>query len=154
VEELRVVEVCNACRHVIISKDGIRSLFWILDRNGRFFLKKGDLSIAFVSKKKIKTIHDQFLGDDSPTDVITFQGDPALNFVGEIVVCPLYALEQSKFYGTTFEEEIKLYLVHGYLHLCGLRDKNKKEIEEMREGERYCMHFLGSLSLQASLKGQ
>jgi probable rRNA maturation factor len=154
VENLRVVEICNVRCHAIVSEDGVRNLFWTLDRNGRFFLEKGDLSIAFVSKKKIEIIHGQFLGDDSPTDVVTFQGDSALNFAGEIVVCPSYALEQSRFYGTTFEEEIKLYLVHGYLHLCGLKDKSKEEIGEMREGERYCMNFLNSLPLKISPKGQ
>jgi probable rRNA maturation factor len=152
VENLRVVEVCNACRLVVVGEESVRDLFWELDRDECYYLGNGDLSISFVSKKKIRAIHGQFLGDNSPTDVITFQGDSDLNFVGEIVVCPLYALEQSKVYGITFLEEVKLYLVHGYLHLCGLKDKNEKEIREMREGERYYMNLLKDFPLQISFK--
>jgi probable rRNA maturation factor len=77
-----------------------------------------------------------------------------LNFAGEIVVCPSYALEQSKFYGTTFREEVKLYLIHGYLHLCGLEDKTEKEVQEMREGEAFCMDFLKNCELRISIKAQ
>jgi probable rRNA maturation factor len=151
VGKLRVVEICNTCRRVVVSEDSIRNLFWKLDQGNRFYLAEGDLSISFVSKKKMGAIHGQFLGDRSPTDVITFQGDSALNFAGEIVVCPLYALEQNKIYGTTFEEEIKLYLVHGYLHLCGLKDKSEEEIREMREGEAFCMDFLKNFTLEVFL---
>ena len=149
-ENLRVVEVCNTCRCVAVTEGNVRDLFWALDRDECYYLGNGDLSISFVSKKKIKAIHKQFLGDNSPTDVITFQGDSDLNFAGEIVVCPPYALEQSKIYGMTFSEEVKLYLVHGYLHLWGLKDKNEKEVREMREGERYYMDLLKDLPLQIS----
>jgi probable rRNA maturation factor len=139
---------------MVISENSVRDLFWVLDRNGRFYLGEGDLSISFVSKKKMGTIHGQFLGDDLPTDVISFQGDPDLNFAGEIVVCLPYALGQSKIYGTTLGEEVKLYLVHGYLHLCGLEDKSEDEIQKMREGEYYCLNFLKDLPLRVSLKAQ
>jgi probable rRNA maturation factor len=152
VEKLRAVEVCNTCRRVVVSEKSVCDLFLELDRCGRFHLTEGDLSISFVPKEKIRAIHGQFLGDNSPTDVITFQGDSELNFAGEIVVCPLYALEQSKIYGTTFSEEVKLYLVHGYLHLCGLGDKTEIEAREMRTGETFCMNFLKNFRLEVSLK--
>ncbi|MDR2806823.1 MAG: rRNA maturation RNase YbeY [Puniceicoccales bacterium] len=149
---LRAVEVCNACRKLTIVPENICDLFQKLDRCQGFHLEKGDLSLAFVSKKKIKEIHRQFLGDFSLTDVITFRGDRDLNFAGEIILCPVYARDQSKIYGTTFEEEVKLYLVHGYLHLCGLKDKTEKEAQEMRAAEIFCMNFLKNFVLQVFLK--
>jgi probable rRNA maturation factor len=154
VENLRVVEVSNACRSIIVVEENVCGLFQKLDKCGRFCLAGGDLSISFISRQKMKAIHSQFLGDSSLTDVITFQGDPDLNFSGEILVCPLYALEQSKIYQTTFREEIKLYLIHGYLHLCGLEDKTEKEARNMREGEVFCMDFLGDYPLQIFLRNQ
>jgi probable rRNA maturation factor len=154
VENLRVVEVFNACRSVIIIEENVCGLFRKLDKCGQFRIADGDLSISFISKQKMKAIHGQFLGDSSLTDVITFQGDPDLNFSGEILVCPLYALEQSKIYQTTFREEIKLYLIHGYLHLCGLKDKTEKEAQDMRNGEVFCINFLGDYPLQIFLKNQ
>jgi probable rRNA maturation factor len=87
VENLRAVEVCNICRHIVIPVEDVRDLLWALDRNGQFQLIGGDLSVAFVPRKRIRAIHSKFLGDDSPTDVIPFPGDPELNFAREIVVC-------------------------------------------------------------------
>ncbi|MDR2371570.1 MAG: rRNA maturation RNase YbeY, partial [Puniceicoccales bacterium] len=153
VEDLRAIEVCNACRRIVISAEDVRNLFWALDRNGQFYLAEGDLSVAFVPNEKIRAIHGEFLGDHSLTDVISFPGDPELNFAGEIVVCPLYAMEQSKFYNTTLCDEIKLYLVHGYLHLCGLKDKSEEEAQKMRSGEKYCLDFLKNFPLQVSPMG-
>jgi probable rRNA maturation factor len=154
VNQLRAIEIYNSCRSVFIREENICDLFLKLDQNGRFHLAEGDLSVAFVSKKKIKALHGEFLGDDSVTDVITFPGDPKLNFAGEIVVCPSYAQEQNKIYGTTFAEEVKLYLVHGYLHLCGLRDKTAEEAREMRLGEAFCMDCLRSSPLRISCQGR
>jgi probable rRNA maturation factor len=146
------VEVCNTCRSVIVFEESICELFRKLDKCERFRIGDGDLSISLISRQKMKAIHAKFLGDSSLTDVITFQGDSDLNFSGEILICPLYAFEQSKIYQTTFREEIKLYLIHGYLHLCGLEDKTEKEARHMRDGEAFCMNFLGDYSLQIFLR--
>jgi probable rRNA maturation factor len=97
-----------------------------LDQTTQFYLAEGRLSISVFSKKR-RAIHGQFFGDSSPTDVITVQGDSASNFAGEITARPLFALEHNEIYGTTFEQDIKLYLVHGYFHLCGLKDKSEAE---------------------------
>jgi probable rRNA maturation factor len=152
VSDLRVVEVCNGCRSIFVSEASVRDLFLALDGCRRFRIAAGDLSISFVSKKKMKEIHGQFLGDSSLTDVITFRGDPDFDFAGEIVVCPLYALDQSRIWGTTFPDEVKLYLIHGYLHLCGLEDGSEKEIHEMRSAEIFCLDFLKNFKIEVNSK--
>ncbi|MDR2200911.1 MAG: rRNA maturation RNase YbeY [Puniceicoccales bacterium] len=151
-KKLRTIEFYNRCRRVTIPEENVRDLFHRLDAFGKFPIGNGELSVAFVSEKKIKAIHSQFLGDRSPTDVITFPGDTDLDFAGEIIVYPLYAFAQSKRYGTTFPDEVKLYLVHGYLHLHGLGDKTEKETEQMRRCEALCMNYLKNFALQVSLK--
>jgi probable rRNA maturation factor len=152
VGDLRVVEVSNYCRSIFISEASVGNLFRALDSCGRFCIAAGSLSISFVSKKKMREIHGRFLSDFSLTDVITFRGDPDFDFAGEIVVCPSYALSQSRVWGTTFSNEIKLYLVHGYLHLCGLGDKNEEEARAMRSGEIFCLNFLKNFDLKVTLK--
>ena len=47
-------------------------MFAILDEFGGFDPPPGEISIAFVSKIEISRIHDVFMQNDSPTDVITF----------------------------------------------------------------------------------
>jgi probable rRNA maturation factor len=149
---LRVVEVSNYCRSVFVSEASVGNLFRALDGCRRFCLAPGSLSVSFVSKQKMREIHGQFLGDFSLTDVITFRGDPDFDFAGEIVVCPSCALEQSRVWETTFPNEVKLYLVHGYLHLCGLEDRSEEEAHAMRSGEIFCLNFLKNFDLEINLR--
>jgi probable rRNA maturation factor len=152
VGDSRVIEVSNQCRSIFISEASVGNLFRALDNCGRFRIAAGNLSISFVSKQKMREIHGRFLGDSSLTDVITFRGDPDFDFAGEVVVCPAYALDQSRVWGTTFPEEMKLYLTHGYLHLCGLGDESEEEAQEMRSGEIFCLNFLKNFDLEVDLK--
>lgn len=103
------------------------------------------LSVAFVSSSRMRSLHQQFLQDSSLTDVITFPGDPEFGFAGEIIVCPAYAEQQAKHFHTGLDEEVKLYLIHGFLHLSGLNDKTPEECTVMRMAEAYCQEFLKDL---------
>ncbi|HOU47621.1 MAG TPA: rRNA maturation RNase YbeY, partial [Chitinophagales bacterium] len=42
-------------------------------------------------------------------------------------------------YNITFENELLRVLAHGLLHLCGYKDKSKKEAAEMRQKEEECL---------------
>lgn len=143
----RVVEVCNTCRRFFIPEQRVVELFRQLDRNERFSIPDGELSVSFVSESKMRQLHVQFLNDASITDVITFSGDPELDFAGEIVVCPKYAERQCLRYHNAFSREVELYLIHGFLHLAGLKDKTLEEARKMREAEIYCFNFLSDFEL-------
>lgn len=69
---------------------------------------------------------------------------PAENgtFAGEIVICVDQARRAAKEFGTTFEAEILLYLVHGWLHLAGLNDLVPAERAQMRAAEAEALAFL------------
>jgi probable rRNA maturation factor len=152
VGDLRTVAVCNSCRSIFVSEANVCDFFRSLDNCGRFCVGEGDLAVSFVSKEKMRKIHGQFLKNSSLTDVITFRGDADFNFAGEIITCPLYALDQSRAYGTTFPDEVKLYLIHGYLHLCGIGDGSEKEAREMRSAEKFCLDFLKNFKLEINLR--
>jgi probable rRNA maturation factor len=102
----------------------------------------GDLSIAFLTDDRLASLHDDFLNDPTPTDVITFPGDPLMDFAGEVCVSVDRALSVCSEHGHSFEEELTLYLVHGLLHLAGWDDKTPEDRIGMREGESRVMHTL------------
>jgi len=149
----RTVEVCNACRRFFVSESSVVELYHQLDKNPRFAIPDGDLSISFVSEQRMRSLHQQFLNDPSITDVITFLGDPMMDLAGEVVVCPGYAEKQCKRYGTRFEREVTLYLVHGFLHLSGLKDKTPEDASSMRAAEVYCLQFLNDFNIDIIKKG-
>lgn len=92
-------------------------------------------------------LHAAFLDDPAPTDVITFDGDPALGSAGEVCVCADVAHEYSRDHGGTFARELLLYLVHGYLHLAGYDDVRPAWKRSMRAAESRAMRMLESAGM-------
>lgn len=82
------------------------------------------------------------MSDPSPTDVITFPGDPAMDFAGEICVSADRARSFSKRQGSDFSRELALYLVHGYLHLAGHDDTDPQAKRKMRQAEKKALLLL------------
>jgi probable rRNA maturation factor len=84
-----------------------------------------EVSVVLVSDRRIAEIHRRFMNASGPTDVITFQH-------GEIFVSTQTAKRQARQFGTSFEHELRLYLVHGLLHLAGFDDKTSVGAAEMK----------------------
>lgn len=65
-----------------------------------------------------------YLGDYSPTDVISFDISPLKKdrLLADIVVSTDMAVRNSKVYKTSPEYELHLYISHGILHLLGYND--------------------------------
>ncbi|MDR1232661.1 MAG: rRNA maturation RNase YbeY [Puniceicoccales bacterium] len=134
----RKVQIFNGVKWLNFSNGEIFALFSVLD-SSPFKIPEGELSIAFLGKEAMQDLHLKFFDDGTVTDVITFEGEKGMNFAGEICVSPDYAYGNCKTYGTTFSEELSLYLIHGYLHIYGLNDISSDEAKKMREGEHICM---------------
>jgi probable rRNA maturation factor len=124
------------------SQGSIQELFRILHSIDRFKHPTGELSIVFLPADIHTELHKKFHNNPEPTDVITFQGDPMTNFGGEICVSPGYALEYVHLHGGEFAIEVTLYLVHGWLHLCGLNDIEENDRQNMRKEEHRCINLL------------
>jgi probable rRNA maturation factor len=75
-----------------------------------------EVVVILVSDKRIAEIHRRFMNQRGPTDVITFQH-------GEIFISTETAKRQSREFSTALDHELRLYLVHGLLHLRGFDDK-------------------------------
>lgn len=80
-------------------------------------------------------LHGRFLEDSTSTDVITFDGDKDADHAGEICVCPDVAASYADDHGLDFSMELALYIMHGYLHLCGLDDTDAEKRKKMRAAE-------------------
>lgn len=58
------------------------------------------------------------------------------DYLGDIVICPSVALENSQIYHNDFYKELFLYIIHGILHLQGYTDTdNQKRLKMQRRGE-------------------
>ena len=140
-------QISNQCPGIKYSEKAIEALFQALDQKGSFDAPSGELSFAFVTKEEIARIHGEFMNDPTPTDVITFPGDPEHRVAGDICVSPEVALEYAKANQLDFSEELTLYLVHGYLHLAGFDDIEDEDRKEMRKAEQVAMNLAKSLQI-------
>lgn len=133
------VQVNSLCPNLRYKESEIETLIQVLDKAGSFDAPQGELSIAFVDKLEIARLHDDFMGDPTPTDVITFPGDPDIEQAGEVIVCPQVAKEFAEKEILPFSNELSLYVIHGYLHLCGFDDIEDTDRAEMRKAEQQAL---------------
>jgi probable rRNA maturation factor len=85
-----------------------------------------EVTIVFVSDSRIARIHRDFMSIEGPTDVITFQH-------GEIFISVETAERQAIGLGNTFDYELRVYIIHGLLHLAGYDDLTEPGFEEMAQ---------------------
>jgi len=101
---------------------------------------KGDISLnmLFTDNKQIKELNRRYLHRNAPTDVIAFctNNKHLTGFIGEIAISVEMAEINSRQYGNSKENELRLYVVHGILHLLGYDDESSKrrKIMEERQG--------------------
>jgi len=98
------------------------------------------LSLSFVSKQRMRALNKKYFKKNSLTDVIGlgYEGNRSgmyEYYLGDILICPEVASDNSKIYSNPLSEEIKLYVVHGMLHLLGYDDGTKESRGKMRRKE-------------------
>ena len=103
---------------------------------------RGELSVVFMTDAALARLHDDFLDDPTTTDVITFEGDPALGTAGEICVSADTADAYARAQARDFSAELTLYLVHGWLHLAGHDDLEPAKKRAMRRAEARAMRLV------------
>jgi probable rRNA maturation factor len=89
----------------------------------------GELSISFVSPEEMTGLHQRFMGEDGPTDVLSFPMDED-GLLGDVVVCPDEAASNNP---DDPAAEMRLLVVHGVLHLLGYDHEEEDQRREMWE---------------------
>ena len=94
-----------------------------------------EIAYIFSNDEYVLQINQQFLQHDFYTDIITFDYSTKEKIESEIYISIDRVKENAKELNTTFKKEICRVIVHGVLHLCGLKDKTKAQQNEMRAAE-------------------
>jgi len=110
-----------------------------------FLLEKQNLETLhyiFCSDDYLLQINKDFLHHDYYTDIITFNlSDTSKIIEGEVYISIDRVKENALLQKTGYKEECLRVIFHGALHLCGYKDKTKKEIIRMREKENEYLHL-------------
>lgn len=118
-------EIINQQRKIKITTDGFQN-FAEQVVNAVSEAKGKDLTVAFVSDRRIRELNNIFRDKNKPTDVLSFPYEPdrydyleTENFLGDIVISVEQAARQAEANDLTLDAEIKQLILHGILHLVG-----------------------------------
>ncbi|MEL1233483.1 MAG: rRNA maturation RNase YbeY [Candidatus Neomarinimicrobiota bacterium] len=96
-----------------------------------------DISLVFVSDEYLSSLKQKYFKVNQYTDVIAFR----LNaydtpFVeGEVYISLPRAKENARIFDEPYSREVSRLIIHGCLHLIGLKDKTQIEKENMTNNE-------------------
>lgn len=100
-----------------------------------------ELVVTLVGEDEIAQLHEQWLDEPGPTDVLSFPmdelripapGEPAVaGVLGDIVICPQFAARAARSAGAPLSVELTLLLTHGILHLLGFDHATEAEHAQM-----------------------
>lgn len=135
-----IIEVYNRQKSLPISSPAVKKIVGAV-----LALQKqacDEVTMHFVTSKKICELHEKYFNDPSTTDCISFplddpQTEQKYTILGEVFVCPQTAIHYAQEHGVDPYEECTLYIVHGLLHLMGYDDlepKEKKRCVELKKG--------------------
>jgi probable rRNA maturation factor len=107
-----------------------------------------ELSVLIVDERAMTELHERWMGEPGPTDVLSFPMDelrppplagahvgrggaeepgPAPGLLGDVVLCPQVAAVQARQAGHSAQEELELLVIHGILHLLGYDHADPEE---------------------------
>jgi probable rRNA maturation factor len=111
-----------------------------------------ELSVLVVDEKAMAELHERWMSEPGPTDVLAFPMDelrpphlggvnvgragaeepgPDPGLLGDVVLCPQVAAVQARDAGHSAQDEMELLAVHGILHLLGYDHAEPDERTEM-----------------------
>ena len=95
----------------------------------------GDLSVVFCTDEYLLKVNQDYLQHDYYTDIITFDYCEGTKISGDLLISLDRVMDNSVLEKTSFESECFRVVFHGVLHLCGFKDKTKRDVLIMRGKE-------------------
>ncbi len=99
------------------------------------FITDKEFELIVVDNKTIQELNKEYRNIDKPTDVLSFPLDVACEHmpIGSIIISADKVIEKADEFGHSKDDEFKLLLIHGLLHLTGY--DHETDNGEMREKE-------------------
>jgi probable rRNA maturation factor len=100
-----------------LTRAGLREFVLLLQRE----VAGGSSFCCLVTDdRELRRLNNEFLGKDYPTDVLSFPETGALGEIGELAISTERAREQADQHGHSWQDEIRILMLHGVLHLMGM----------------------------------
>jgi len=105
--------------------------------------KGADFVCLITGDAELRRLNRDFLGKDYPTDVLSFPAEQNGNAnLGDLAISAARAGAQAAALGHTIEDEIRILMLHGLLHLLGMdheTDQGQMQRAEKRWQKRLAL---------------
>lgn len=118
---------------------------WIDNIVKSYGLKLGNLCYIFCNDDYILDVNRQYLQHDYYTDIITFDYSEDGIVSGDMFISVDTVLSNSQLFNSKYNTELNRVVIHGVLHLCGIKDKSDEDAKIMREAEDRALSELSRL---------
>lgn len=137
-----IIEINNLTRQKINVPLIKKAAACVMRENSKM---RGELSVVFVGRKRIKELNKKYRGVDYATDVLSFALDDiscdCAGLLGELIICPQVIAKDAGQSNRSFDRQVVWAVVHGILHLTGYdHEKGEMEAKRMRKKEEYYLN--------------
>jgi probable rRNA maturation factor len=119
---VNVVELQN------FAAKAMRRCLQLHKQNETDLRKLHEVFVWLISDQRMAWLHRKFMNQAGPTDVLTFQH-------GEIFISVETAKKHARAFGNSLASELRLYIVHGLLHLHGFDDQTRAGARKMERAQ-------------------
>ena len=119
-----------------------RTSKWIKDVAEKHGKIVGEIAYIFCSDEYIIDVNRKFLNHDYYTDVITFDYSEGKKISGDIFISLDTVRTNAEAFNQDYYNELERIIIHGILHLCGFKDKEPNDKEEMTYQEDEAIKLL------------
>jgi probable rRNA maturation factor len=149
--------IANRQRRIAVHRSALEKFVSRARRALR--LRADSFGICFVTDAEIARWNRAYRGKNRPTDVLSFPADefaerrklrkptvgrkaePASSYLGDIAIAPSVARRNSRKFGRTLDEELRILILHGMLHLMGY--DHEMDNGQMERREHHLRRALG-----------
>jgi probable rRNA maturation factor len=115
----------NVATLQIFAGKALRQCLQLRKRKPTDLDKLHEVFVWLISDPRMASLHRKFMHQTGPTDVLTFQH-------GEIFISVETARRNARAFGSSLTGELRLYVVHGLLHLQGFDDRTQPGARKMK----------------------
>ena len=125
----------NHQREVRIARQPLKP--FLTDLRRALGIARADWNLCLVSDRAMRALNRKFRKKDRSTDVLSFSAAPRekplrigsrarksrraprTEFLGDVAISPLTARRNARRLGKSFQDELRILILHGVLHLMG-----------------------------------
>lgn len=79
----------------------------------------GEIVVVLAADEPVRALNARYRGKDTPTDVLSFEGQGGAEGLGDVVIGVETAVRNSREHGRTLLQELDVLVLHGFLHVLG-----------------------------------